>query len=325
MKMKNYIKQIGVKTLGPIFSGLVLSMLISTTAFGAIISTQPQSLAVPQEKNYTVSVLLNSEGESLNAVQGSVTVNSALGDVVSVTDSGSVITYWVNPPKWDAVTRTVSFSGTIPGGYSGSAGILFSIVLPEYKGSNLNDALTFNNITALHNDGLGSSAHVDAHNFSLGITSVPVEPEVLEQIYTNDSKKDNVPPEIFSPQLAQDDRVFDNKWFINFSTTDKQSGIDHYEIQETRSGSIDADKWETASSPYVLKDQELHSYIYVIAIDRQGNERVIKVFPRNPLKWWQQYVGATVTIIVVIVFLGSIWYLRRRKQQKQNDRFNQKI
>ncbi len=297
---------------------LILTLLagcLPSVVFAGIISTQPQSLSAPLQDSFTVSILLNSEDESLNAVEGSISVHSSLGDVLSVTDSGSIVTYWVNPPKWDNQSRTISFSGTIPGGYSGNAGILFSLVLPAYSGQNFSNAITFNSISALRNDGLGSSARITSKNFSFGTENTPVDAEVKEQLYTTEDKKDNIPPEIFSPQLSRDERVFDNKWFINFSTTDKQSGVDHYEIQETRNGIIDPQKWERAESPYQLKDQELHSYIYVIAIDRQGNERVIKVFPRVPLVWWQKFPIVFATIVVVMVAV-LLWRIRKRNQNK---------
>lgn len=297
---------------------LILTLLagcLPSVVFAGIISTQPQSLSAPLQDSFTVSILLNSEDESLNAVEGSISVHSSLGDVLSVTDSGSIVTYWVNPPKWDSQSRTISFSGTIPGGYSGNAGILFSLVLPAYSGQNFSNAITFNSISALRNDGLGSSARITSKNFSFGTENTSVDAEVKEQLYTTEDKKDNIPPEIFSPQLSRDERVFDNKWFINFSTTDKQSGVDHYEIQETRNGIIDPQKWERAESPYQLKDQELHSYIYVIAIDRQGNERVIKVFPRVPLVWWQKFPIVFATIVVVMVAV-LLWRIRKRNQNK---------
>ncbi len=104
---------------------------------------------------------------------------------------------------------------------------------------------------------------------------------------------------------------------MTFATQDKQSGIDHYEIQESRSSKIDAGKWKTAESPYLLIDQELHSFIYVLAIDRQGNERVIKVFPRKPLAWTEQRSLALIAVgCLMLVAAGGI--LLRRRRAKQN-------
>ena len=205
-------------------------------------------------------------------------------------------------------------SGAVPGGYSGGSGIIFSLVLPAYSGTGVTNAIKLSSVRVYRNDGLGTQAQVSVKSFTIGNSNAAVDKSVQEQLYIGDEKKDNIPPEVFSPQLSQDDRVFDGKWFINFSTVDKQSGIDHYEIQETRSGTIEGGKWKPVTSPYLLEDQELHSFIYVIAIDRQGNERVIKVFPRRPLSWTQQYGNTLVAVGVgVIIVLLSYDIIRRRR------------
>ena len=291
---------------------LALGVLLPGSVLASQVSFQPASLLSPQEKPYTVTVLLNTEGESINTLEGVVKVDKELGDVVSVTDSGSIITYWVERPQWNAGTRTISFSGAIPGGYSGTTGVLFSVVLPAYSGPLLENAVSFSSIKALRNDGIGSEASVTKKSFSISKNNSLVDPDLLDQLYVDGNKKDNIPPEIFSPQLSQDERVFNNQWFINFATTDKQSGIDYYEIQETRSGALDAGNWKRAESPYLLEDQELHSFIYVLAIDRQGNERVIKVFPRKPLAWYAPYQWPAVgtAIIIVLIVVGAV--VRRR-------------
>ena len=61
-----------------------------------------------------------------------------------------------------------------------------------------------------------------------------------------------------------------------FSTTDPQSGIDHYEILE---GSDTV--WHNATSPYRLTDQSLSSNIYIRAVDGAGNFRVVELPAEN--------------------------------------------
>jgi hypothetical protein len=305
------------KILLTIFCSLLL--LAPASAQAAVVSFQPQSLVAPQAQPYTLTVVLNTEGENINAIEGSVYVDKALGDVTAVTDSGSVVTFWVKNPVWDPATRSVSFSGTVPGGYQGNAAILFSIVLPSYPGNRLNKAVSFSGVKVYRNDGLGSQAKVSTKDFDFDQIPGTVDEALTEQLYVDPSKIDNIPPEVFSPQLAQDPLVFDGRWFINFSTQDKQTGIDHYEIQETRSGKIDASRWKVVTSPYLLEDQELHSYIYVIAVDRQGNERMIKVFPRNPLSWWKSNgpIAGVVAAIAVCAIVGYV-VVRARRKSKTN-------
>ena len=76
---------------------------------------------------------------------------------------------------------------------------------------------------------------------------------------------------------------------MSFTTQDKGSGIERYEIQERRKPTIDNRSWIVAESPYVLNDQVLHSFIDIRAVDKAGNVRVATVPPKYPLAWYQNY------------------------------------
>ncbi len=302
-----------MKLYTKIFIVMSVAWLLPWPAFGAAIHFSPSSVPVPQPQSYTVTITVDTSDVSLNAIDGVVVVSKELGSDVQISDSGSIITYWIQQPTWNAAEHTITFSGAVPGGYNGSSGILFSVILPPYNGFKMNNALTVTNVHSYANDGLGTPVTIDSKQFGLGDSDVITDLTVGSQLYLDNNKPDGVPPETFSPQVTRDERVFDGKWFVTFATTDKQSGIDHYEIQESVSGRIDSGKWNTAQSPYLLQDQGLHSFIYITAIDRQGNERVIKVFPKNASPWWYRY-GLDVAIlggIIVIVALGY-WYHRRK-------------
>lgn len=298
---------------------LLSAWFISGSVYSAQIRFEPEKLSVPQASPFTVTLTVNSEEQSLNAVDGTLLIAEEFGDNITVTDSGSVVTYWVTRPEWDATTRSVKFSGDLPGGYEGKAGILFSVIIPTYKGNHLEQALSLVDAHSYLNDGLGTPAKIAVKSFSIGEGSSSVDPEIQSQLFVDESKPDNIPPEIFSPQVAQDERVYDGNWFINFATTDKQSGIDHYEVQESQDGRIDSGKWKTATSPYLLEDQDLHSFIFVLAIDRQGNERIIKVFPRNPLNWVSRNSsGLAVAGLLLMVIIGASVYTKYRQPALDN-------
>jgi hypothetical protein len=61
--------------------------------------------------------------------------------------------------------------------------------------------------------------------------------------------------------------VFDGNYYVVFSTVDKQSGLDHYEIFESGA-------WKAVSSPYKLRNQSLKGGVQIKAIDKAGNERL---------------------------------------------------
>lgn len=302
-----------------LFLGVLAVTFTPIFVKAASLNFQPQNLSLPQTKPFTVTLTLDTDGANLNAIDGSVMIAKDLGDVI-VTDSGSIVTYWVNRPEYDKTTHLVKFSGTIPGGYVGKNGILFSLVISPYSGAKLTNAVSVPDIHGYINDGLGTPAKISTKQLILGEGSSPQDPEITNQLYIDSSKPDNTPPETFSPQVTRDDRVFDGQWFINFATVDKQSGIDRYEIQESLGGGIDSGNWKVASSPYVLEDQQLHSFVYVTAIDRQGNERIIKVFPKYPQSWWFKYGNVSLWLLAILFILGVSYFISRPRGEAQRDR-----
>lgn len=283
------------------------------SAYAAQVLFQPQTLASPQAENYTVSLVIDTADESINAVAGRVLIDKALGVPIEVTDSGSIISFWVEQPQVNENTNSIKFSGTIPGGFTGSAGVLFSLVMPSYDGPMIDNAIAVTELQVLRNDGLGSRSSVSTKSFAIGLTNEIRDAALEDRLYFED-RTDDIPPEIFSPQVARDDRVFDGKWFLNFATVDKQSGIDYYEVQESKSGSIQAGKWQRATSPYLLLDQDLQSYIYVTAVDRQGNERIIKIWPRNPVSAWPSWQWGLAGVVVLLLISSVYFYKRRSKK-----------
>lgn len=298
-------------TIIKILIGLCV-LVIPQSALAARVSFSPSEQLSKQDKPYATTVVLHTEGENINAIEGTIKLDSRLGTNIQLSDSGSIVTYWIAKPVLNGEQNVIQFSGAIPGGYTGNAGILFSIILPAHSGEPIERAISVSDFKALRNDGVGSSARVTSGSFSLGDIAGQIDEGIADQLYLNGNRKDDIAPEVFSPQISQDPNIFNNRWFISFATTDKQSGIDHYEIQETKSGSLDSGNWKTATSPYELQDQELHSFVYVIAIDRQGNERIIKVFPRRPLSWTQQYGSQVVAILLLVTAAGAMYYRRRK-------------
>lgn len=76
---------------------------------------------------------------------------------------------------------------------------------------------------------------------------------------------DNKSPLPIQTVITQEDSLFDGKFFLIFSTVDKISGIDRYDIIEG------AELYRDATSPYVLNDQSRHEEIVVRAFDKAGN------------------------------------------------------
>jgi hypothetical protein len=166
----------------------------------------------------------------------------------------------------------------------------------------------------LLNDGFGTPAKLTLKGAVF--TILPEKLEVPKEEWQEELAKDDIPPEPFEIKVSQDPNIFGGKYFIVFSTTDKQTGIDHYEVAEQRRTLRQTTlNWKRAESPYLLEDQSLKSIIKVKAVDKAGNERIAEYIPPYKITW----KDILPLIILIIVGIGIIIWLiaklRRRKMR----------
>jgi len=249
---------------------------------------------------FQISFVLNTENEKINAVEGEIKFPNELLELKEIRDGSSIINFWIEKPR---IGDRVYFSGITPGGYLGENGFIFSMIFETKKEGE--GVIEIQNSKALISDGKGTSAQLKVSNFQFVILkdAVDLESKILEST-------DTIPPEDFTAEIAQDPDVFEGKYFLVFATQDKESGIDHYEILETKNQKIEGKRWLRAESPYLLGDQKLRSYIYVKAVDKAGNERIIMIKPKYPLYWYENWRN-WVIIIMAILISGLIFRLAK--------------
>jgi hypothetical protein len=116
--------------------------------------------------------------------------------------------------------------------------------------------------------------------------------------------------------------AFGGRYYIAFSTTDKQTGIDRYEVREELLSQFDTFSWGRANvswietrSPYVLKDQSLNSIIRVRAIDKAGNEYIATLVPDPALRTLSFTQFLTYVLFILLVLLAAVgaWFIARRR------------
>lgn len=280
------------------------------------------SQEIPIGESFEADFFLNTEDENINAMEGKVVFPVDLLELQEIRDGNSIMSLWVERPA-SKRPGEISFSGIIPGGYQGSKGFIFSMVFKAKKeGQGIID---IQESRVLRNDGLGTETSLAIANFPFIVSKmVLVSPPPVAPIVDND------PPELFTPYISRDPNIFDNKYFLVFATQDKGSGIDHYEISEFRSWKSEfngmlkkvfkfipnskfqiPDSYKNTQSPYVLNDQDLKSFIYVKAVDKVGNERIVTVLPRYPLRWYENYLVWGIIMVAIVFFSIVILLLRR--------------
>ncbi|MFZ2072207.1 MAG: cohesin domain-containing protein [Minisyncoccia bacterium] len=287
-----------------------LLFFIASNTFAAQIDITPESNNLKVGQIFEIRVVLNTENESINAVEGAITFPTDLLRLIDIKDGNSIINFWIEKPVLGE-TGNVTFSGIIPaGGYSGKDGEIISLSFETIKEGTGNIELT--NGTALLNDDNSNQANLTINNSNFTISGQLEKKETVSKI------EDTEKPESFSPEIANDPNIFNGKYFLVFSTVDKKSGIDHYEILESKLGNyhLSFGKWKNAQSPYLLEDQNLHSSIFIKVIDKNGNDRIEVVSPRNPLVWYKNRSIITDIIILIFFIILSLFVIIKRTIKK---------
>lgn len=263
------------------------------------------------EDVFLAEIRLDSEGEYINAVEVNLTFPSDILEVRDFSAGNSILTLWVKEPVFSNEDGTLSFSGGIPGGYQGIKDALGRIVFAA-KGSGQTQIRFGETSQALLNDGLGTQANLARSGVDLNILDSRLDETIDE--WANVVGIDDIPPERFGLEIGQDSSILEGKYFITFSTTDKQSGVDYYEIAEMNliERFLKKAKWQRATSPYILQDQSLKSLIKVKAVDKSGNSR-IEIFKPE----FKVSVFDIIWIILITLAFGTIfWLIKIRKYKK---------
>ena len=272
-------------------------LIAPALAFGAQFSAETVSQTMHAGDQFEVNIIADTEGSNINAFAGTVSFSNDVLTLSDVRDGNSIISLWVDEPK--VATSGVSFSGIVPGGYTGK-GFLFSLIFTAKKTGTT--PIHFTDAEMLINDGKGTPVSVSASELPLTIaaSSSASSTQIVAPL------QDTEAPESFVPKVGSDPTLFNGQFFVAFSTTDKGSGVASYEVKEESQGIFSFAQWMSATSPYVLTDQKLHSDISVKATDRAGNIRVEKIAATYPLPWYEKYEDWFILIAVIVAGYFSL-------------------
>ena len=247
--------------------------------------------------NFTLSLILDAEGQSINAIDIEVLVPELLR-IKSISKSGSVIQLWVSEPSFS--DKTITLTGGIPGGTTASRGTIAKISLEAAAVGEGNIAFMPGS-SVLLNDGQGTK--LDLRTTGGPMFSVIPRPKESEPVPSPapstletpketpvptpeaevkvGEKQDKKKPEKFEILFGKDPRVFDGEDFISFFTIDSDSGVERYEVK------FGKEPFKVAQPPYLIKDILPGTVIKIRAYDAAGNYRE-SVYP-GILKrvWWK--------------------------------------
>lgn len=268
----------------------ILSLaLVAPNLFAVDMRIQTSQDTVTVSSYFLADVLVDSD-QSINALEGILIYPLELLTVKEIRDGDSVMNFWIESPKENTKGK-IAFGGITPGGFSGKNNPVFSVL---FEAKNVGEAnLAFQEVKVLLNDGEGTEVPI----FTTGkVVSINSEGQnnLMPEL------RDTEIPEDFTPILAHDPNLFDDKYFLVFSTKDKISGIDRYELREGRAGTF-----KKVVSPYLLEYQSLSKKIFIRAIDKSGNVREVIFDPEkeNSLYKNKLMFGIIILLVAVILFV----------------------
>jgi hypothetical protein len=267
-----------------------------------------------EDDTFLVNLKISTPDKSINVIDGTLIYDSNKLEIKEISTGGSLFALWPKPPVFSNEKGNVSFVGGVSGGFQGENGKVLSIVfLAKSEGEAKIDFL--DGFSVFLNDGQGTQINPWLRPFSLNILKRPAEIPAKDE-WRDLVKKDKTPPELFEIIIGKDPSIFDNRYFISFFTTDKESGIAYYEVKE---GDRD---FVHAESPYLLKDQSLRSLIKVKAVDKAGNEKTVELMPSIPITQFYKNVLFWIAVLLVIVLsvLYILWKIFGKRLKFKNEK-----
>jgi len=283
-----------------ILLAFVFSLLLVSPTFAAefILTSESSTFGVGQE--FLVTLVVDTEGQAINAFEGEIVFPEELIELKSIREKGSIVNLWVQDPP--------SFSGLTPGGYAGE-GVLFSLLF-EAKAEGRGE-IALERGRALLNDGKGTPAELEISNFKFLISNEILSLREISRSETMTETNDTEAPEPFELKIAHDPLIFDGKPFLVFAARDKDSGISHYEASFMRHGK--RTEWQGAKSPFLLEQYEEIEKIWVKAVDRTGNERIVSLQVKN--SFLRFLLWGNIVILGIIGGMFGFWLWRKRIQK----------
>lgn len=154
--------------IGLILTGGFLSQAREAEAAGASLYLTPSTGTFVIGSTFKVGVRVNSGGEPINAAEGSLTYDSDLIEVASLS-KGSVFMFWTTEPSSGG--GRIRFGGGNPTSYTGSAGGVLTITFKAKKAGTA--GLGFSSGAVLANDGKGTNILA-----SMGSASYTIAPQI---------------------------------------------------------------------------------------------------------------------------------------------------
>lgn len=143
--------------LFPFIFTAIIFLFLPVATHAAVLSIQPSGGTFTVGSTFNISVFLDTQGASVNALEMSLGFPPDKLQLVSPATSKSIISVWTSQPRFNNQTGEVDFQGGMPGGINVSSGLVSTLTF-RVKSVGEGVVKFLDNSKVLLNDGLGTDA-----------------------------------------------------------------------------------------------------------------------------------------------------------------------
>lgn len=154
--------------------GALLIFFWWSAALAAEVQLSPSTGSYGNGQTFSVTVRADPEGQSINAVEASLTFDTSQLSVVSIAKTGSVFSLWTTEPTFSNSAGTIEFGGGSPTPFSSISTIAVITFRAVSEGT---ASVDFQNASALAADGLGTDVLSGTVGGTYTLTAQATAPE----------------------------------------------------------------------------------------------------------------------------------------------------
>lgn len=163
------------------FALVLLFFFTASCAFAATLSLTPDTGVYTAGGTFTARVVVNTNGASINAADGSLSFNPKELTVVGIS-KGSIFNLWTAEPSYSNSAGTISFSGGTPTGYKGNGGTVISITFRAAAAGSPKVSFRSGSVLAADGQGTNVLTTMNGGAYTVSAAGVVPEPETIEYV-----------------------------------------------------------------------------------------------------------------------------------------------
>ena len=208
---------------GLIFFGFIFLLLLGGKVQAASLSISPSTGTFTVGSTFNISIFVNTEGKSINALEVSLAFPQDKLQVVSPSTGQSIISVWTAQPRFNNQTGRIDLQGGIPGGINVSNALITTITF-RVRSVGTATLRFLDNSKVLLNDGKGTDALEQKINgvYQL-ILPPPAGPLIASETHPDQSSWYSNPHVVL--QWASDVEVDDYSYILNEEPVDVPDDI----------------------------------------------------------------------------------------------------